>query len=209
MRLHGRRPRLLIMLKLSENPAILTPHVQSLTELVGTWWVAHTKARFEKAFARDMSGHGIGYFLPMRKKTIFSGGRKRCVMIPFFTSYVFVCGTESDRYMALTTNRLCQMIDVIDQDGLIRELSRIEKALSSGAVIDHYPHLPVGNRCRVVSGPMMGIEGVVVERRDEKARMVLEVTILGQSAVVEVDADLLAPVEGCDVSNVRGRGQTI
>ena len=33
------------MLKLSENPAILTPEVQSVAELSGTWWVAHTKAR--------------------------------------------------------------------------------------------------------------------------------------------------------------------
>ena len=33
------------MLKLSENPAILTPEVHSLAELSGTWWVAHTKAR--------------------------------------------------------------------------------------------------------------------------------------------------------------------
>jgi transcriptional antiterminator RfaH len=192
------------MLKLSDNPAILTPQVQSLTELIGTWWVAHTKARFEKAFARDMSGHGIGYFLPMREKTFFSGGRKRRAMIPLFTSYLFVCGTEPDRYTALTTNRLCQMIDVIDQDGFVRELSRIEKALVSGAVVDHYSHLPVGNRCRIISGPMRGTEGVVVERKDEKARMVLEVTILGQSAVVEVDADLLAPVEERQVPDVGG-----
>ena len=33
------------MLRLSDNPAILTPEVQSVTELSGTWWVAHTKAR--------------------------------------------------------------------------------------------------------------------------------------------------------------------
>jgi transcriptional antiterminator RfaH len=197
------------MLKLSENPAILTPQVQSLTELSGTWWVAHTKARFEKVFAWDMSGHGIGYFLPMREKIFFSGGRKRRAMMPLFTSYVFVCGTEPDRYTALTTNRLCQMIDVIDQEGLIRELSRIERALLSGAVVDHYPHLPVGNRCRIIFGPMMGTEGVVVERRDEKARMVLDVTILGQNAVVEVDADLLAPVERHQVPNVPGRDSSI
>lgn len=193
------------MLKLSENPAILAPQVQSLTELTGTWWAAHTKARFEKAFARDMSDRGIGYFLPMREKIFFSGGRKRHAMIPLFTSYVFVCGTELDRYTALTTNRLCQMIDVIDQDGLIRELSRIEKALLSGVVVDNYPYLPVGNRCEIVSGPMMGTEGVVIERMDEKARMVLEVTTLGQSVVVEVDSDLLAPVEERHVSGVGAR----
>jgi len=183
------------MLKLRENPSILTPQVSSLTELRGTWWAAHTKARFEKAFAWDMLCHGIGYFLPMWEKTIFSGGRKRRVMMPLFTSYVFVCGTECDRHTALTTNRLCQMIEVSDQDGLVRELSRIEKALGSGAVVDNYPCLPVGNRCRVTAGPMQGTEGVVIERRDVIARMVLEVSILGQSAVVEVDADLLTPIE--------------
>jgi transcription antitermination factor NusG len=183
------------MLRLSDNPAILTPEAQSLTELNGTWWVAHTKARFEKAFAWDMFNHGIGYFLPMREKIIFSGGRKRHVMVPLFTSYVFICGTELDRYTALTTNRLCQTIEVVDQDSLIHELTTIEKALLSKAIIDHYPRLPVGRHCRIISGPMMGTEGVVIERKDTKARIVLEVTILGQGAVVEIDSDLLEPIE--------------
>lgn len=182
------------MLKLSENPAILTPEVESLTELGGTWWVAHTKARFEKAFAWDMLSYGIGYFLPMREKVIFSGGRKRRVMIPLFTSYVFFCGTEKDRYTALTTNRLCQTIEVFDQEDMISELAAIEKALLSKADLDIYPHLPVGSRCRIISGPMMGTEGVVIERKNAKARMVLEVTILGQGAVMEIDADLLEPI---------------
>ena len=183
------------MLKLSENPAILTPDVQSLAELTGTWWAAYTKPRFEKAFAWDLFSHGIGYFLPMREKIIFSGGRKRQMMAPLFTSYVFFCGTEDDRYTALTTNRVCQTIEVTNQDILIEELLSIEKALLSKAIIDHYPHLPVGSRCRIISGPMMGIEGVVIKRKDAKARMVIEVTILGQGAEVEIDADLLEPIE--------------
>lgn len=183
------------MLKLSENPAILTPEVDSLTELSGTWWAAYTKPRFEKAFAWDLFSHGIGYFLPMREKIIFSGARKRRLMVPLFTSYVFFCGTEADRYTALTTNRLSQTIDVVDQDGLVEELVSIEKALLSKAIIDQYPRLPIGSRCRIVSGPMMGIEGVIIERKDAKARMVLEVTILGQGVVVEIDADLLEPID--------------
>jgi len=104
-------------------------------------------------------------------------------------------GTEDDRYTALTTNRVCQTIEVTNQDILIEELLSIEKALLSKAIIDHYPHLPVGSRCRIISGPMMGIEGVVIKRKDAKARMVIEVTILGQGAEVEIDADLLEPIE--------------
>ena len=181
------------MLKLSENPAILTPQVQSLAELTGTWWAAYTKPRFEKALAWALFNHRIGYFLPMREKIVFSGGRKRRMMIPLFTSYVFFCGSERDRYTALTTNRVCQTIEVADQDGLIEELVNIERALLSKAVIDNYPRLPIGSHCRIISGPMMGIEGVVIKRKDAKARMVLEVTMLGQGAVVEIDSDLLEP----------------
>ena len=183
------------MLKLSENPSILSPEFKSVTEFPGTWWIARTKARFEKAFAWDMYHYGIGYFLPMREKIIFSGGRKRHVMVPLFPLYVFICGTEISRYTAMTTNRICQMIEVVDQERLIEELSNIERAIQNKAVIDQYPSLPVGRKCRVISGPMIGIEGVIVERHEGKARMVLEVTILGQGMLIEIDADILEPIE--------------
>ncbi|MEJ2705829.1 MAG: transcription termination/antitermination NusG family protein [Sedimentisphaerales bacterium] len=183
------------MLKLSENPSILSPEFGSVTELTGTWWIARTKAKFEKTFAWDMHHRGVGYFLPMTEKVIFSGGRKRRLMAPLFPLYVFFCGTEHDRYTAMTTNRICQTIEVFDQKRLVEELYNIERAITQKAVIDEYPSLPVGRRCRVVSGPMAGIEGTITEKNNEKARMVLEVTILGQGTLVEVDADLLEAVE--------------
>lgn len=182
------------MLKLSENPPILSAGFESLVDFEGTWWVAHTKARFEKAFAWALSGYDINYFLPMRRKITFSGGRKRQVMVPLFSSYVFFCGTEKDRYTAMTTNRLCHTIEVFDQGQLISELTAIEKTLFNKAIIDLYPKLAVGSRARVVSGPLIGIEGVVIERKNEKARMVLQVTMLGQGALVEIDADLLESI---------------
>lgn len=183
------------MLTLSENPSILTPDVKSLTELRGTWWLAYTRPRFEKAFAWDLYSHGIGYFLPMYEKIIFSGGRNRHLMAPLFTSYVFFCGTEQDRYAAMRTNRLCHTINVADQQRFVQELADIEAALTSKSIIDAYPGLPVGSRCRVVSGPMKNIEGVIIERKSPRARMVIEVTILTQGALIEIDADLLEPLE--------------
>jgi transcription antitermination factor NusG len=183
------------MLKLSDNPAIITPEADSLTQLNGTWWIAYTKARFEKIFAWELFSRKIGYFLPMREKIIFSGGRKRRVMIPLFPSYVFFCGTERDRYAAIATNRLSRVIEVTDQENLIEELVNIEKAILSKSVIDSYPGLAVGSICRVISGPLMGLEGVVIKKNNIKARIVIEVTILGQGIVVEVDSDILEQVQ--------------
>ena len=181
-------------MKLSDNPPILTPDVESLADLDGTWWVAYTKPHFEKSFAWDLNSRGIGYFLPMREYVIFSGGRNRRGMKLLFPSYVFFCGSNEDRYTAFTTNRLSQVIDVADQLGLISQLTTIEKGLSCKAGLDPYPYRPVGIRTRVISGPMIGTEGVVVERKDAKAKMVLEVTIIGQGAVVEINSDLLEPI---------------
>lgn len=95
----------------------------------------------------------------------------------------------------MRTNRLCHTVDVADQERLVKELSSIEAALLSKAVIDAYPNLPVGSRCRIVSGPMRSTEGVVVQRNCARARMVIEVTILTQGALVEIDADLLEPLD--------------
>jgi len=182
------------MLKLSENPPRMHPGAGILTDLAGTWWVAHTKARSEKALAWDLLRRDIGYFLPLLERVRFSGGRKRRVLMPLFPSYVFVCGSDDDRYAAMTTDRIFQTVRVADQGGLIAELAAIERALAWETVLDPYPYAATGRRCRIKAGPFRGLEGLVVQRAGQ-ARLVLEVTILGQGAAMEVEPDLLEPVD--------------
>jgi transcriptional antiterminator RfaH len=182
------------MLKPSDNPPVLAPWVESLSELKDQWWVGHTKGRFEKAFAWDLLKRRIGHFLPLMERVRFTGGRKRRVMLPLFSSYVFFCGSEEDRYAAMATNRLCKTIEVIDQESLVKELLSIEKALLGKARLDPYPFAAVGKACRVAAGPFAGIEGSVIER-SKVSRLVLHVGILGQGAAMEIDSDLLEPID--------------
>ncbi|HEY1628291.1 MAG TPA: transcription termination/antitermination NusG family protein, partial [Tepidisphaeraceae bacterium] len=99
----------------------------SVQNFTGTWFVAHTKARNEKAFAWDLLHQQIQYFLPMSQRITFSGGRKRRVLSPIFSSYVFFCGDVHSRQAALATDRLCQVIAVNDQTKLRDDLSAIER----------------------------------------------------------------------------------
>jgi transcription antitermination factor NusG len=46
----------------------------------------------------------------------------------------------------------------------------------------------------VRSGPLAGLEGRV-DRRKNPTRFVIQVSILGQGAAVEIDAELLEPVD--------------
>lgn len=182
------------MLKLSENPPMLPDSVACVSELSSRWWVAHTKARFEKAFCWDMLNRGIGYYLPLLDRVRVYRGKKRHVLMPLFSSYVFLCGSPEDRLSALATNRLCQVISVPDQEQFVSELSSIEQALSGSAELDPYPHAAVGKRCRITAGPFSGMEGIVVQRANV-TRLVLQVSMLGQGAAMEIDADLLEAVE--------------
>jgi len=184
------------VLKLSENPPVLFPEAESLEDIAGAggrWWVGHTKARCEKAFAWDLHKYGVPYFLPMIQRVMFSGGRKRGAMMPLFSSYVFFCGGEEARYRALVTNRLCQVISVPDQKKLVVELRNIDVALRGKATLDPYPFATVGRRCRVKSGPFLGIEGRVVERNSITS-LVLEVSLLGQAVALQIDTDVLEGV---------------
>src|SRR5437762_855646 len=100
------------MLKLQDNPPMFPPGVQNVCALEGDWWVVHTKSRFEKALAFDLLDRDISYYLPMVQRTTMSGGRKRRLMMPLFPSYLFLCGSDQDRYTTMTTNRACQIIPV-------------------------------------------------------------------------------------------------
>jgi hypothetical protein len=186
------------MLRVEENPPVQSPVVEDLASAPGQWWVAHTRSRCEKALAWDLLKRGIVYFLPMVERVRMSGGRKRRFLLPLFPSYLFFCGNSDTRYIAMTTNRLHQTLEVADESKLLRELSSIKQALDGKAELDLYHLPPVGSRCRVTAGPFMGLEGIVVAR-NSKSRMVLEVSMLGQGAALEIDNDLLEPVNTFEI----------
>lgn len=182
------------MLKLSENPTIIYPDdCLNREEYNGQWWVAHTKARNEKALAWQLLKMEVAYFLPLVEKTTVKGKRKFKSLLPLFGGYVFFCGDEEDRYKALTTNRIANVIPVTDQEGFVSQLRDVHTALTCGVDVDPFPSVVEGKRCVVTTGPLRGVEGIV-EKKESVTRILLKVDILGQSAAVTIDPSFLEPV---------------
>lgn len=178
------------MLKPSENPPLIWPEAESIRDFVGQWWVVHTKSRNEKALAHDLVGRNICYFLPMSWKVRQRSRRTFRSLLPLFGGYLFFCGDESQRIGLLQTNRVANLINVKDQQNLIDELVQIEQALRAGAPLTPHKYVKAGQKCRVIAGPLLGLEGVVV-RAKGVMRLVLQVDILGQAASVEIDLDMI------------------
>ena len=182
------------MLKAQDNPPIISPNAECVRDFTGQWWVAHVKSRNEKALAHDLIRRDIHYFLPMTWKVRKQTRRTVKSLLPLFSGYLFFCGDEDQRIEVLRTNRVAGLIDVNDQETLISELAQIEQALRAGAPLEPHKLIKVGQRCRIIAGPLCGLVGIVL-RSGNSARLLLQVDILGQAAAVEIDIDLIEQIE--------------
>jgi len=182
------------LLRLNENPPVVWPQVESIREFEGQWWVAHTKSRNEKALAHDLMAKNLNYFLPLTLKVSRRSHRTLKSMLPLFTGYLFFCGPENDRVELLKTNRVANLLEVTDQESLLKELLRIEQAVRAGVPMTPHKYIATGQLCRVIAGPLLGVEGIVVDHKGAM-RLVLQVDMLGQAASVEIDVDMIEPIE--------------
>jgi transcriptional antiterminator RfaH len=168
--------------------------VESIRDFAGKWWVAHTKSRNEKALAHDLILRKISYFLPMSWKVRRRSRRTIRSLLPLFSGYLFFCGEEDQRLELLRTDRVANLIEVKDQEKLLSELVQFEQALRAGAPMKPYRYIKAGQKCRVIAGPLLGLQGVIVKTKGA-ARLVLQVDMLGQAASVEIDIDMIEIID--------------
>jgi len=115
-------------------------------------------------------------------------------LLPLFGGYLFFCGREEDRTELMRTDRVANLIEVKDQERLVRELVQIEQALRAGAPLTPHKYVRAGQKCRVIAGPLLGLEGVVTTTRGAM-RLLLQVDMLGQAASVEIDIDMIEVID--------------
>jgi transcription antitermination factor NusG len=158
------------------------------------WWAVHTKARQEKALARQLLQQQIPFYLPLIPKEHLIRGYKVCSHIPLFSGYVFVYADFEERYVSLTTNRVSRTLAVADARQLCRELRQIQHLITSNAPLTVERRLTPGRLVRIRSGSLEGLEGVVISRRAQ-ARLLVTVSMLQQGVSVEIDDFLLEPID--------------
>ncbi len=157
------------------------------------WRVLYTKARQEKALARDLHGANVPFYLPLIAKENVMRGRRVASYIPLFTGYMFLFGDDDERLRTLQTNRISRILDVEDTETLVYDLRQIQQLIASGAPLTVESRLEPGDRVRVKHGPFAGVEGTVLQRRG-KTRLLVAVNFLQQGASVEVDDFYLEPI---------------
>jgi transcription termination/antitermination protein NusG len=112
-----------------------------------------------------------------------------------FPGYVFVEVEREERVDVLTLPGVARFVTFQGQPAVVpdHEIKSIGISARSGLAIEPHPYLQKGRRVRILSGPMAGVEGILVRRKD-KFRVVLSVDLITCSVAAEVDEADIEPL---------------
>ena len=106
---------------------------------------------------------------------------------PLFPGYVFLQITNQQRGKLFQSDCLANLLEVIDQEIFLHQLSEILCALETGLEIRLAPAIGEGMRVKIKNGPLQGIDGWV-EQRYGMSTVLLRLDFIGQAAAVKVEA---------------------
>ena len=98
-----------------------------------------------------------------------------------------------DRHRALKTNLISQTIEVHDGLQLSNDLRQIQRLTRTGKPLSIAANLNPGSKVRIKSGPLVGVEGVVMKRQGTDFLFVA-VNFLQQGALIKLEDVQVHPV---------------
>jgi len=158
------------------------------------WYALYTWPRHEKCVAQQMEQRSISCFLPLYRSTRRWKDRRKELELALFPGYVFVRLAWQDRLRVLQLPSAVHLVSFRGQPAVLpdSEIEQLRQRLTRGWRMEPHPYLRVGRRVRVCAGPMEGLEGIII-RRKESCRVLFSLDLLMRSVAVEVDESDVEP----------------
>jgi len=157
-----------------------------------SWYVIQTQGRHEGKVEIALARQGLESFLPQITYPSRRRDRKVILKSPLFPGYLFL-------HAELEPVTFYQVIKV---DGVVRILGNEGPASLSAEVVDSiraivegdrpfysWRFLEKGKQVRVIDGPLTGVIGTIVGKKEKKRRLVVAVELFKRSVAVELDDD--------------------
>lgn len=159
------------------------------------WYATYVCTHHERTVARQLEERRVTCFLPVYRSVRRWKDRRKVLDLVLFPGYVFVHIDLRNRRRVLDVPGVVRLVSCNGQPVAIpeQEIGALKDGLVTGMRAEPHPYLKAGRQVRVKHGPLQGLQGVLV-RRKEGFRLVLSLDLIMRSIVVEVDE---ADVEPC------------
>lgn len=190
----------------------ITAHREAM-ELEGCtgWHALYTRHQHEKQVADLLLKKNFDVFLPVYEATHRWKDRLKKLSLPLFPSYVFVRGGLDRQLQMMMTPGVYSMLAFAGHAAEIPEeqIDAVKRMVEGPLRAEPHPFLNCGDRVRVKAGPLQGIEGMLVRKKNQ-TRLVLSIEMLMQSVAVEIDAWMVERLGiGHAVASPDACGQTL
>jgi len=157
------------------------------------WYALYTKSRNEKKVHDRLAADGYECFLPLQKVVRQWSDRKKVVEVPLINSYVFVRMVLSQRFAVLQDPGAVCFINferlpapVADKD-----IDYLKRILSEDFAVEVVSEILIpGEKVKVIAGPLMGLEGELINHKGGQ-KVVVRIENIPFSLVVTVPLEFV------------------
>ena len=141
------------------------------------WYAIYVNSRHEKKVASLLESKLVEIFLPLQKKTKQWSDRKKIVLEPLFTSYLFVRIQETEKEKVRETSGVLNFVYWLGKPAVVRdeEIEIIRNFIDEFENIEvESDRLEISSNIRIESGPFINQTGKIVEVNKHKIRIFVE-----------------------------------
>lgn len=159
------------------------------------WFALQVRSRWEGTTAGLLQGKGLETLLPTYTSKRKWSDRFKIVESPLFPGYVFCRFDIHNRLPVLITPGVISVVGrgkspiAVDDT----EIFSVQAAIRSGVHMEPWPYVQVGERVRVKSDVLDGMEGILTSFKGSH-RVIISVSLLRRSVALEIDRSRITPL---------------
>jgi len=154
------------------------------------WYAVYTVPQHEKSALKQLEIRGIESFLPTYETVRVWKNRQRLKLsLPLFPTYLFVRITSRERTVVLQSPGVLRIVGNNRESVPLpdSEIDFLRSDFCKQRIVP-YSDLVVGEKVRVKSGVMQGLQGTLV-RKSNSTQFVLTLELINLHAAIRVHAD--------------------
>lgn len=158
------------------------------------WRAIQLRPCYEKVAARLLVQKGYDVFLPTYVSRRKRSDRYVDLAVPLFPAYLF-CRCEGARLSPLlNTSGVVRILGTRVNPAIIddAEMDRLFAMTRANLDLEPWNFIADGQRVRIESGPLRGLEGIVTGRDPSKRKFLVSITLLRRSATVSLNPEWVA-----------------
>lgn len=153
------------------------------------WYAVYTCANHEKQVARQLDLRAIECFLPLYERISRWKDRRMKIRLPLFSGYVFVRMVLEEKLRVLQIPGVVRLVGFNGTPTPLgdEEMETMRNGLTGGVHAEPCPYFSIGSHVRIKSGPLQGLKGVLLKKKNS-CHLIISLDLIQRSIAVQVDS---------------------